>query len=195
MSSNFTDDIKKVASVIKNGGVVMTPSEGVYGISCALNSETAINRVISVKQRDIRKGLIVVDKDLSYLNQYIDRDYLSEKNLFLLEKYWPGPHTFVLKMKDDFHSVALRENHSLAVRISGFSVFQELCKYVGEPIISTSANISGNMATSDINQLDKVVVDRVDLVLSLPCQGKNIPTTIFDTTTDTLVRKGPDWRE
>ncbi|MBQ2381896.1 MAG: threonylcarbamoyl-AMP synthase [Succinivibrio sp.] len=195
MSSNFTDDIEKVASVLKNGGVVITPSEGVYGISCALNSESAINRIISVKQRDIRKGLIVVDKDLSYLKDQIDMDSLSQKHQSLLEKYWPGPHTFVLKMKEGFHSVALRENHSLAVRISNFSVFQELCRYVGGPIISTSANISGNMATSDINQLDKVVVDRVDLVLSLPCQGQNIPTTIFDTTTDTLVRKGPDWRE
>lgn len=195
MSSNFTDDIQKVASVIKNGGVVITPSEGVYGISCALNCEDAINRIISVKQRDIRKGLIVVDKDLSYLRQYIDKGSLSRKHQTLLEKYWPGPHTFVLKMNEDFHSVALRENHSLAVRISNFSVFQKLCKYVGKPIISTSANISGNAATSDINMLDNEVVSRVDLVLSLPCQGQNIPTTIFDTTTDTLVRKGPDWRE
>jgi L-threonylcarbamoyladenylate synthase len=193
MEDKFTKDILRAALVIQSGGVIVCPSEGVYGISCSLFNEDAIKRVISIKERDVSKGLIIVDHTLDKLSAYIDNSRLNEKAKELINKMWPGPHTFVLPIIESFNSIAEKENHTAAVRITAFEALKEICKQAGTPIISTSANISGKAATSVISQLDSVIVDRVDLVLDLPCGGQSSPTSIYDTTTNTLVRKGPGW--
>lgn len=193
MEDKFTKDILRVALVIKSGGVIVCPSEGVYGISCSLFNEDAIKRVISIKERDVSKGLIIVDHSLDKLSSYLDDTRLNEQSKALINKMWPGPHTFVLPIIESFKSIAEKENHTAAVRITAFETLKEICKQADTPIISTSANISGKEATFKISNLDSVIIDRVDLVLDLPCGGQSSPTSIYDTTTNTLVRKGPGW--
>ena len=121
--------------------------------------------------------------------------FVNGKACQLMSSMWPGPHTFILPMNDDFHSIALKDNHTVAVRITAFETLANLCKESGVPLVSTSANISGHEATSEISLLDKKLLDRVQLVLDLPCGGQNAPTSIYDTLTHTLVRKGPGWKE
>ncbi|MGN0893386.1 MAG: L-threonylcarbamoyladenylate synthase [Succinivibrio sp.] len=193
--SILTDSIEKAAAVIRDGGVIICPTEGVYGISCSVFNEDAVNRVISIKQRDISKGLIIVDSSLDILNQYIDREKIDDYSQSLMEKMWPGPHTFVLPVKDDLKTVAVRDNRTVAVRITSFNILAALCKYARVPLISTSANISGFEATDSLDRLDSKLEDKVDLVLTLPCSGQSEPTSIYDTQTKKLVRKGPHWIE
>lgn len=195
MTAIFSKSITKAAEIIKAGGLVICPSEGVYGISCSVFNETAVKKVIAAKERDVSKGLIIVDSSLSSLSKYIDDNRIDATSRNLITSMWPGPHTFVLPMNDDFHSIALKDNHTVAVRITLFETLAKLCIECECPLISTSANISGQPATCDVSLLDKKLLERVDLVLDLPCGGQNEPTSIYDTLTHTLVRKGPGWKE
>lgn len=195
MTAVFSTSITKAAEVIKSGGLVICPSEGVYGISCSVFNEDAVKKVIAAKERDVSKGLIIVDNSLYTLSRYIDSKRVDNESHKLMSSMWPGPHTFILPMTDDFHSIALKDNHTVAVRITAFETLAALCRECATPLVSTSANISGQPATSDVTLLDKKLLERVDLVLTLPCGGQNAPTSIFDTLTHTLVRKGPGWKE
>ena len=172
MSAKVTNSIKDAALVIQQGGVVICPSEGVYGISCSLFNEDAIKRVIKIKERDIAKGLIIVDSSLDTLKTYLDEKRVDDKSKALLKKYWPGPHTFVLPVVKTFNSTALRENHTVAIRITANEYLSALCTMAKTPMISTSANISGLSATSSLDNLDKRLYQRVDLILDLPCGGQ-----------------------
>ncbi len=195
MTAEFTEDIKRAAKVVAAGGVIICPSEGVYGISCSFKNEDAIGRIIRIKERDALKGLIVVDASAEYLDSYIAKDAVDAYSQKLMQRMWPGPHTFILKARENFSSQALRPDNSMAVRITAFKPLSELCKEAKVPLISTSANISGRPATSSIDELDSVLLERVDLVLNLPCGGQLAPTSIYDTRNHTLVRKGPSWKE
>jgi len=195
MTAELTEDIKRAAKVVAEGGVIICPSEGVYGLSCSFKNEDAIQRIIRIKQRDALKGLIVVDATPDYLENYIAKSDIDEYSLKLMQRMWPGPHTFILEARENLSSLALRPDNSMAVRITAFKTLSELCSAALVPLISTSANISGKPATSSIDELDSVLLERVDLVLNLPCGGQLAPTSIYDTRNHTLVRKGPSWKE
>ena len=196
MSKAFiSKSISEAAAVIAQGGVVVCPSEGVLGISCSLYDESAIERVIRIKERDSGKGLIIVDCSLENLFANIDFAKIDEHSKKLMDRMWPGPHTFVLPVKESFNSRALRPDHSAAIRITSFETLAALCRKSGTPLISTSANISGRRAHTLLKHLDIELFDRVDLILDLPCGGQSQPTSIYDTISHSLVREGPFWSD
>ncbi|MGN0903313.1 MAG: L-threonylcarbamoyladenylate synthase [Succinivibrio sp.] len=195
MSAVFTRSLEEASATLKKGGVIVCPSEGVYGISCSLECEDAIARIIDIKKRDMSKGLIIVADNLSHLLSRLDGSYLTQKTLDLMARHWPGPHTFVLRASKNFQSRAVRPDHTVAVRVTAFEPLSQLCSLSSSPLISTSANISGKNAVTSIEMLDEEIVANVDLVLDLPCGGQSEPTSIYDTLTGTLVRSGPFWKE
>lgn len=195
MSTIYTDSIEQAASVIANGGVIVCPSEGVYGISCSVFNDEAIKRIIAVKHRSSSKGLIIVDSSFEYLKEYLDESRVDEKAMSLMDWMWPGPHTFVVPVIPQFQNAAVRDDHTSGVRISAFKPLADICRLAKSPIVSTSANISGLSATSELNKIDPLIADNVDLVLTLPCGGQSAPTSIYNTLTHTLIRQGPMWDE
>ena len=195
MSTIFTDSIEQAASVIADGGVIVCPSEGVYGISCSVLNEAAVKRIIAIKHRSSTKGLIIVDSSLEYLKEYLDTSRVDDRAMALMDGMWPGPHTFVVPVIDEFRNAAVRDDLTAGVRISAFRPFAEICLQAKTPIVSTSANISGENPTTDIDSLDPRITDNVDLVLTLPCGGLSASTSIYNTLTHTLIRPGPMWEE
>ena len=195
MSTIFTDSIEQAASVIASGGVIVCPSEGVYGISCSVFNEAAVKRIIAIKHRSSAKGLIIVDSSLEYLREYLDDSRVDASAMALMDGMWPGPHTFLVPVVDEFKNAAVRDDHTAGVRISAFRPFAEICSKARTPIVSTSANISGESATCDLESIDPSITDNVDLVLTLPCGGLSASTSIYNTLTHTLIRQGPMWEE
>ena len=195
MSAIITEDINLCATVLRDGGVVICPTEGVYGLSCAVFSDDAVKRIISIKNRDSAKGLIIVSDSEKRLDNILDKELLSVDDKALLSKYWPGPHTFIVKCKDNFESPALRKDHSVALRVTAFEGFKRLCALTGVPLISTSSNFSGLPSSTLVEELDKKLIDMVDLVLTLPCQGQKVSTSIYDTLNHKLLRAGPNFKE
>ncbi len=195
MATPYTKDLDYASSVLNAGGIIVCPSEGVYGLSCDVNNQKAIERIIRLKKRDSAKGLILVDGNDKFLKEHADFTKLSKRALYLMNLNWPGPHTFIVPSVKFFNSYAVRSDHTMAFRISSFSAFVNLCDSLGRPLISTSANISGQNAVSELSLLDPEIIAGVDLVLDLPCGGQFAPTSIYDCILERLIRTGPGFKE
>lgn len=195
MTAQFTTELDRAVEALRQGAVIVCPSEGVYGLSCDATNEEAIKRIIELKKRDTAKGLIMVDYKRDFLNQHLDLTRISSRDLSLMEANWPGPHTFVVPIKNEFKSLAIREDHSLAFRVTAFAPLAKLCEKLGKPLISTSANISGQRAVSNLDDLDLSMIIGTDLVIAFECGGQILPSSIYDTLTHTLIRQGPGFKE
>ena len=190
-----TENIKEASEVIRDGGVVLCPSEGVYGLSCDAFNEEAVKRVIAIKERSDAKGFITVSDSLKRAESMLDLSSVSEGSKDLMSRLWPGPFTFILPVNSAFRSLLTGFRNTIALRITGFETLRALCGSLANPIVSTSANISGKQAVSKAELLDPEILERVDLFLSLPCEGLQTATSIYDTLEGRLIRRGVGWPE
>ncbi len=196
LKPEFTDNLATAATTIKNGGVVITPSEGVYGLSCSAFDENAIKRIIKIKERDSGKGLITIASSIDDLKDIVALDKLDDKSKSLMQRLWPGPYTFVLPCADALKgSILTGGRETIAVRVTAFAPLAELAKLSDVPLVSTSANLSGMDAESDFSLISPIILRRVDVALTIPCGDLKGSTSVYDTKTHTLLRKGPQWPE
>ena len=192
----FSKSLEEACAVIKQGGVIVCPAEGVYGLSCNALNEDAVKRVIAIKERDSAKGLIVVGDTNERLSEICDFARAGQKALGLMRRLWPGPFTFVLPcVKNLEGSVLTGGRGTAAARLTAFETLKELCVLCEAPLVTTSANLSGAEAVSDFALLSPVVLKRCDLALELPCGGLEGPTSIYDAQSCALIRRGRLWPE
>ena len=180
--------VQEAAQTLREGGVIICPTEGVYGISALVSNVAAIERVIAIKKRALNKGLIVVAADVAQLEGDVNFAHLSADSMRLIHEKWPGHATFIVPVERHLPDVLTGGRNTLAVRVSAFPLLQELCREVGSPIISTSANISGSEPLKTIEELRDCFAQTVDYILDEPCQGLNKPSTIFDAMTGAILR-------
>ena len=180
--------IAEAAQTLKEGGVIACPTEGVFGLSARVNDVNAVQRVISIKHRALNKGLIVVASDIAMLEGTVNFAQLSQDSMRLIHEKWPGHATFIVPAHPSLPSVLTGGRNTVAVRVSAFPLLQELCRQTNCPIVSTSANISGNEPVADLDELKRVFGYVVDYILDEPCQGLSKPSTIYDAMTGAILR-------
>lgn len=180
--------IQEAADTLKEGGVIICPTEGVYGISAQVHNISAIKRVIEIKKRALNKGLIVVAADVSQLEGVVNFSALSAASLRLLHEKWPGHATFIVPIAKEVNSLLTGGRNTLAVRVTSFPLLRELCWEVGAPLVSTSANISGSKPLETIKELQETFASSVDYILDEPCQGLHKPSTIYDAQSGAILR-------
>lgn len=178
------------AEVIKQGGVVIAPTEGVYGFSCAFDNEAAIERILQIKGRAAAKGLITACSSVQQALSLIDSDKVPDKTLSLMHQLWPGPHTFVLPCRECYQGLLTGFRPTIALRVSGFKLLHELCAKAGKPLVSTSVNLSGRAPISSIEEAKEQFEGQVDYIITAPCQGLSGPTSIYDGLTGQVLRQG-----
>lgn len=191
MQTNMTAEdykIQEAAKTIKEGGVIVCPTEGVYGLSADMFNETAVKRIIKIKQRALNKGLIVVASSVNMLDQVVNFNKLSESSIRLLHEKWPGHATFIVPAHANVPSILTGGRDTLAVRVTAFPLLSKLCSLAQCPIVSTSANISGQEPLKTIAQLRATFEQEVDYILDEPCQGLNKPSTIYDAMSGQILR-------
>lgn len=125
---------------LQRGEVIAYPTESVWGLGCSPNSEQGLQRLLSLKQRDWRKGLLLVAADIKQLHAFVDFDVEQERSL---QQYWPGPITFVFRHNQRVSDLVSGGRDTVAVRVSAHPVVRALCTKLGI-LVSTSANISGS---------------------------------------------------
>ena len=178
--------IAQAVKVLENGGLIAYPTEGVFGIGCDPQNETALARVIAIKQRDAAKGLILVADQLEQLTAFVQP--------FTAEEYkriaptWPGPVTWVVRAKPDVSSLLTGGRHTLAVRISDHPVVQSLCRSFGGAIVSTSANLSGQPACLSAAQTKVQLGEKIELVIDAATGEHQGASTIRDAATGERLR-------
>jgi len=180
--------LRQAATVIQKGGVIAYPTEAVYGLGCDPLNETAVNRLLQLKQRDPGKGLILIANELRQLEPYLRP--LSKSERTKISKKSEKPTTWLVPAQDWVPDWLTGWHASLAIRITDHPIASELCKLAKMPIVSTSANLSEHRpAKTPIQirlqfdgQLDAIVTGKIDTMAS--------PSIIRELKTDKIIRPG-----
>jgi len=170
--------IGRAARIVRRGGVIAYPTEAVFGLGCLPRDRRAVMRVLAIKRRSWRKGLILIAADLAQLEPYVVLP--AEPRLTEVLATWPGPHTWVLDARDDAPRWVTGGRASVAVRVTAHPVAAELCRAVGDALVSTSANVSRRPPHRSVLKLRRDLGNRLDYVLAGPLGGLASPTAIRD---------------
>lgn len=184
---SLDEKLELASKIIKEGGVVICPTEGLYGISCSIYNEQAIKRIIELKKRASNKGLIVASDTIERISEHIDFKKITKEQQQKYLSKWPGFITLVLPCKN-LNPLLTGNRDTQAFRVTAFPLFSKLIALSQCPIVSTSANISGCEPLRSISQLKEVFSDKVDYILDESCQGLNKPSEIYDCIKDLRLR-------
>lgn len=158
---NQTEDIKNAIDVLKKGGVILYPTDTVWGIGCDATNAEAVAKVYEIKRRDDSKALIcLVDSD-ARLQKYVRNvPNIAWDLLEVAEK----PTTVILDDAVNLAPNLIAEDGSIALRITKEAFSKELCYRFQKALVSTSANISGEPAASNYCDISQEILDAVDYV-------------------------------
>ena len=145
------EGIKKTSQIIKEGGIVVFPTDTVYGIGCNPYNENAVKKIYEIKSREKVKALPVLAYSIDIVKKIVVIDKFTEN---ILQKNWPGPLTLILELKDQELKKSLNLQNKIAVRIPDSECTLKLLEKC-ELVVGTSANISGNASYTDPNNCIK----------------------------------------
>ncbi|GAB2189719.1 Sua5/YciO/YrdC/YwlC family protein [Sessilibacter sp. MAH1] len=143
----------QATQALNRGEVIAYPTEAVWGLGCDPFDEQAVFKILHLKQRPYKKGVILVAANIEQLLPFLKG--LSNEHLHTLEQSWPGPNTWVIPHNGTAPPWVRGVHQSLAVRVSDHPVVQALCTRFGGPIVSTSANPGGLPAAKTQLQVRK----------------------------------------
>ena len=167
--------IRLAVDIIKNNGLVVYPTDTLYGIACNALSKKAITKVYKAKGREFKKPLSIAFHSLLQAKKHVK---FNKTALKLAKKFLPGPLTIVLPMKYRFPKELTLGSKNVGIRIPNNKVALELIKKFGYPITATSANISGDKDPVVAEDAIKQIGDKVDLILDGgKCKLEN-PSTV-----------------
>ena len=178
--------IRQAVRALKGGGVIAYPTEAVYGLGCDPMNAEAVSRLLGMKQREMAKGLILVAADLQQLEPFLVP--LSQTQLNTLQASWPGPNTWIVPARAEVPFWIRGRHEGLTVRVSAHPLIQSLCTAFGGPIISTSANRSGQHPALNVLQVRRYFDAQLDVVLSGELGGASRPTQIRDLQSGDILR-------
>ena len=154
MKVNCNDEgIRKSVEIIENGGVIIFPTDTVYGIGCDPYDANAVKKIYEIKSREKIKSLPVLASSIQIVKQISIIDEFTEK---IIKKYWPGPLTLILKLKDKNLKESLNLEDKIAVRIPNSVCTLKLLNKCNL-LVGTSANVSGDSSFTDPQECMKNV--------------------------------------
>lgn len=160
MASHFA--VSYAAHQIRRGGVIVYPTDTVYGLGCDPLNLDAINYLNQLKERASSKNFILLGHTLSLFNDYIEPLTASEERRLLQTE---RPTSWVVPARDSLPEWLSNPAQTLAIRITGHPVVTELCRQLGYPLVSTSANLSGKKPAINALQAHKYFHDKVAALL------------------------------
>lgn len=157
------NELKEAAESIKRGELVIFPTETVYGIGANGLDDKAVENIFIAKGRKIDNPLILHISDITMLDDIAyDITPLEKK---LMEKFWPGPLTIILKKKDNVPNIVSANLSTVGVRMPSLEIARELIRHAGVPIAAPSANISGKPSGTNINDIKEEFQDKVSYII------------------------------
>ena len=135
------EGIEKASKIISQGGIVIFPTDTVYGIGCDPYNKASIEKIYKIKSRDIIKSVPVLTYSIETAERIAQFDQLAKK---IVKKFWPGPLTIILKVTDEKIKKSLNLENKIAIRVPNHKCTLELLKRCNY-LVGTSANISGDL--------------------------------------------------
>ena len=162
---NVTDynKLEVAGEIIKKGGLVLFPTETVYGLGANGLDEEAVKKIYKAKGRSSDNPLILHISDIEMLGQ-IAKD-ISDIEFKLMNAFWPGPFTIILNKKDIVPSVVSGGLDTVGVRMPDNEIARNLIKFAGVPVAAPSANISGRPSGTNIKDIYQELSDKVDCII------------------------------
>ncbi|MCF2947176.1 Sua5/YciO/YrdC/YwlC family protein [Paraglaciecola aquimarina] len=162
MKSNL--DPEALLPSFEAGEIFAYPTEAVYGLGCDPDQEQAVLKLLALKKRPIEKGLILIAKTYSQLLPYIDDAAIPMFKRTEIFSSWPGPNTWLLPASKKAPKWITGGSDLIAVRVTSHPLVQELCECFNKPIVSTSANITGQPAATTVQQIEQQFAQQVIIV-------------------------------
>ncbi len=170
---------------LKAGKILLHPTEGLWGIGCIVDSK-AIKLLSSLKQRNNKKSYIILVANLEDVRRLFQ---LKPKHFPTLHNVWPGHVTVIMQAKSKSLSLISDEKNNVAVRVSDHYHLKNLLTFLGEPMISTSANISGNENIFDLDDVRNTFNDPNVALFNKPLGKMKKASTIIDIESMQVIRK------
>jgi len=184
------EQVIKAARIIQQGGVVVFPTTGLYGIGADAANPAAIERIFKIKHRSLGKPISVIVKDENDVGSLAT--YIPPTARILMARFWPGNITLILSGKPHIPELLTAGTGKIGIRVPAHPVAAVLINQVDCPITATSANLSGYAGCSRITELDPSIIDSVDMVIDAGALKGVAGSTVVDVTVDPpeILREG-----
>lgn len=184
--------IQIAVDILKQGGVVIYPTDTVYGLGCDISKSKAVERIARIKGVRLEKAnFSFICHDLSHLSIYTR--HINNQTFKLMKKYLPGPFTFILPANNHVPKIFKNKKKTIGLRIPDHNIPLEIVKELNNPILTTSIHDMDQLIdyTTDPELIHENMCHQVDLVIN-GGYGKNIPSTVIDCTRELpeIVRQG-----
>lgn len=182
--------VRRIADVITQGGVIVYPTDTIYGIGVNAFDDEAIKRVFALKQRDLAKPLLVIVHNLDMVKLLVSTIPVVAHRL--IERFWPGPLTILFPAVEHISNKLAAGTGKIGIRIPDNRLCLELVSFCGKPITSTSANVSGGANPMSVQQVADSICSNVDVIIDGGMLKSSVPSTVVDVTTGdvVIVREG-----
>lgn len=180
---NFKNDknyekLKEPARLLKNGGVVIFPTETVYGIGANAFNATAVKKLYDLKNRDYNKPISLLVSNINMVNQ-VARD-IAPIEYALMEEFFPGPLTIILKKKSCVPDIVVANGESVGVRMPSNEIAKKLIELANMPLATPSANISGKPSGTNMSDILRDFDGKVDCIIDGGCCEIGVSSTIVE---------------
>lgn len=180
------EGIEAAATLLREGGVLAYPTEGVYGLGCDPDDPIAFERIFAMKRRPPEQGVLLIAADFEQVEPWIGN--VPEPALERARAAWPGAHTFIFPRSARVPAWVAGGHAGIALRVTAHEPSAALCRAFGGPIVSTSANRHGEPPARSAAEIRAIFGDEPDGVLDAPLGGLDRPTPITDAVSGAIIR-------
>jgi tRNA threonylcarbamoyl adenosine modification protein (Sua5/YciO/YrdC/YwlC family) len=180
--------ISQVVEILNQGGVIAYPTDTTYGIGCSIFNKRGIERIYHLKQREKKKPFSFICADLSEVTRYAKVSNYAYK---IMKRFLPGPYTFVLDATSIVPDLLTTKQKTVGIRIPANRICMAIIRELGHPIVTTSANLSGEEPTGDPYDVQSELGKQLDLIVDggvLSAYVSSVISLIGDV--PTVLRKG-----
>jgi len=180
----YNRELQRAAHILKQGGIVAYATEYCFGLGCDPFNRNAVFRLLRLKRRPVKKGLIILAADIHQLAPYAATVSASELAT------WPGPYTWLLPARPGVPAWITGRHDKIALRVTAHAQAAALCHAAGMAIVSTSANRGGERPARTDREVTRRFGKRVDYILPGTVGSATAPTPVRDALTGELIRPG-----
>lgn len=184
------ESIAEAGIILKNGGIVAFPTDTVYGLGAVCTNEEAVSRIFTAKGRDEGKPLSILVADPAQVELLALE--VPEKAKRLMQKYWPGALTVILKKRPEISEIVSAGGDTIGIRMPDLPAAVELIRAAGSPLAAPSANLSGKRSAVTAEEAAEDLSGRIDLILDGGPSPVGTASTVVDLTGEAprILREG-----
>ncbi len=153
------DDLDDISNILEDDGVILHPTDTIWGLACSLKSRVAIERIYNIKKRPADKPCLLLVSSISMLKNYVEDIHPRVETLLTFHK---KPLTVIYPKGINVPDKLLNEHGNVAIRLVDHKLTKDIIEHTGSPIVSTSANFSGSPFPNSFDDIDPKLIELVD---------------------------------